>query len=102
MPGTLINSYPMNFQSPEARLAVRINRQLDWNFGYQYYNYRESLLVGPRPQNYHAHLPSMSLRVVLAAKNSLNRWLGCQRFSNKLRLQYSTQLEFALCLNSER
>ena len=50
-PGTLINSYPMNFQSPEARLAVRINRQLDWNFGYQYYNYRESLLVGPRPQN---------------------------------------------------
>ncbi len=61
-PGTLINSYPMNFQSPEARVAVRLNRYLDWNFGYSYYNYRESLLVGPRPQNYHAHLPYTSLR----------------------------------------
>ena len=61
-PGTLINSYPMNFQSPEARIAVKLNRHLDWNFGYSYYNYRESLLVGPRPQNYHAHLPYTSLR----------------------------------------
>ena len=61
-PGTLINSYPMNFQSPEARLAIKINRRLDWNVGYQYYNYNESALVGPRPQNYHAHLPYTSLR----------------------------------------
>ena len=62
-PGTLINSYPMNFQSPEARLAIKINRRLDWNLGYQYYNYNESALVGPRPQNYHAHLPYSSLRL---------------------------------------
>jgi hypothetical protein len=62
-PGTLINSYPMSFQSPEARLAIRINRRVDWNFGYQYYNYNESVLVGPRPQNYHAHLPYTSVRV---------------------------------------
>ena len=61
-PGMLINSYPMNFQSPEARVALKLNRYLDWNFGYSYYNYRESLLVGPRPQNYHAHLPYTSLR----------------------------------------
>jgi len=61
-PGTLINSYPMNFQSPEARVAVKLNRHLDWNFGYAYYNYRENVLVGPRPQNYHAHLPYTSLR----------------------------------------
>lgn len=62
-PGTLINSYPMNFQSPEGRLAIQINRYLDWNLGYQYYNYNESPLVGPRPQNYHAHLPYTSLRI---------------------------------------
>jgi hypothetical protein len=62
-PGTLISSYPMNFQSPEARLAIKINKRLDWNLGYQYYNYDESVLVGPRPQNYHAHLPYTSLRV---------------------------------------
>jgi hypothetical protein len=61
-PGILINSYPMSFQSPEARLAIKINRRLDWNLGYQYYNYNESALVGPRPQNYHAHLPYTSLR----------------------------------------
>ena len=62
-PGTLVSSYPMSFQSPEARLAIKINRRLDWNVGYQYYNYNESPLVGPRPQNYHAHLPYTSLRL---------------------------------------
>jgi hypothetical protein len=71
--GTLINSYPMNFQSPEARLAIRINRQLDWNLGYQYYSYNESQIVNnfpasPRAQNYHAHLPYMSLRLYFGRK----------------------------------
>jgi hypothetical protein len=61
-PGTLIASYPMSFQSPEARLAVKLHHRLDWNVGYQYYNYNESPIVGPRPQNYHAHLPYTSLR----------------------------------------
>jgi hypothetical protein len=69
--GILISSYPMSFQSPEARLSIRINRRLDWNLGYQYYNYNESKLanynlgnyiVSPRPQNYNAHLPYVSLR----------------------------------------
>jgi len=67
-PGTLISSYPMNFQSPEARLTIRINRRLDWNLGYQYYNYNESAVVGPRPQNYHAHMPYTSLRVYFGRK----------------------------------
>jgi hypothetical protein len=67
-PGTLINSYPMSFQSPEARVAIKINRRLDWNLGYQYYNYNESAVVGPRPQNYHAHLPYTSLRLYFGRK----------------------------------
>jgi hypothetical protein len=67
-PGTLISSYPMHFESPEARLAIKINKRLDWNVGYQYYNYMESLLVGPRPQNYHAHLPYTSLRLYIGRK----------------------------------
>jgi len=64
----LISSYPMSYQSPEARVAVRINRRLDWNVGYSYYNYEESTLAAGnfvpnhRPQNYHAHLPYTSLR----------------------------------------
>jgi hypothetical protein len=67
-PGTLVSSYPNSFQSPEARLAIKINRRLDWNFGYQYYNYNESDIVGPRPQNYHAHLPYTSLRLYFGRK----------------------------------
>jgi hypothetical protein len=67
-PGTLISSYPNSFHSPEARLAIKINRQLDWNLGFQYYNYHESSIVGPRPQNYHAHLPYTSLRLYFGRK----------------------------------
>ena len=67
-PGTLISSYPMSFQSPETRLSFRINRHLDWNVGYQYYNYNEDAFVGPRPQNYHAHLPYTSLRLYFGRK----------------------------------
>ena len=63
VPGTLIASYPMSYQSPEARLAIKLHQRLDWNIGYQYYNYNESTIVGPRPQNYHAHLPYTSLRL---------------------------------------
>lgn len=65
--GLIISSYPFSYQSPEARVAFRINRRIDWNLGYQYYNYNESQLAGGnyvphRPQNYHAHLPYVSLR----------------------------------------
>ena len=73
-PGTLITSYPMSFQSPEGRVAIRLNRHLDWNFGYQYFNYNEDGFVrtfplnAMRPQNYHAHLPYVSLRVYIGRK----------------------------------
>jgi hypothetical protein len=64
--GLLITSYPMSFQSPEGRLSYRVNRHLDLNAGYQYYNYNESDLLrlglSIRPQNYHAHQPYASLR----------------------------------------
>lgn len=68
MPGGLfISSYPMSYQSPEARLSLRIHRKIDANFGYQYYKYNESKFrqigYAVRPQNYHAHLPYVSLRL---------------------------------------
>jgi len=74
---TLISSYPMSYQSPEARLSIRLNHRLDWNLGYQYFNYNESdllrynqtnYIVSPRAQNYHAHLPYMSLRLYFGRK----------------------------------
>jgi len=67
-PGFLVSSYPNSYQSPEARLAIRLHRRLDWNVGYQYFNYNESAIVGPRPQNYHAHLPYTSLRLYFGRK----------------------------------
>jgi len=67
-PGFLVSSYPNSFQSPEARLAIRLHRRLDWNIGYQYFNYNESAIVGPRPENYHAHLPYTSLRLYFGRK----------------------------------
>ena len=70
---TIISSYPMSYQSPEARLSIRLNRRLDWNLGYQYFNYNEDAFLrtfpgSPRAQNYHAHLPYMSLRLYFGRK----------------------------------
>src|SRR5262249_8276243 len=58
----IIGSYPFTYQSPEARLTVKLTNRLDWNVGYQYYNYRDWFTPA---QNYHAHLPYMSLRVYI-------------------------------------
>ena len=71
--GSLISSYPINFTSPEARLAIKINRHLDWNLGYQYFGYNENgflrtFTFSTRAQNYHAHLPYMSLRLYIGRK----------------------------------
>ena len=71
--GTVITSYPMSYQSPEVRVAVKLNRRLDWNLGYQYFNYNESKFArtfggNVPPQNYHAHLPYMSLRLYIGRK----------------------------------
>jgi hypothetical protein len=56
----LIDSYPMSFQSPEARVTLKLNRMLDWNVGYTYYNYKDKFFP---IQNYHSHLPYTSLRI---------------------------------------
>lgn len=55
----IVTSYPMQFQSPEIKLAIRLTNYIDWNIGYQYYDYKERLT---NPQNYNAHLPYTSLR----------------------------------------
>ena len=35
-----VQTFPIAFQSPMARLSVKINERLRWNAGYQYYGYR--------------------------------------------------------------
>lgn len=55
-----VQTFPLRYQSPSARLSVRFRQNLRWNFGYQYYGYREDfvLLTG---QNYRAHTGYSSL-----------------------------------------
>jgi hypothetical protein len=58
----LIGSYPYDFQSPEAKLVVRLHKNADWIAGYQYFGYEEKF-PNPINQVYHAHLPYTSLRI---------------------------------------
>ena len=76
-PQDFITSYPIRYQAPEVRLAIRLARNVDWNIGYQYYDYQETpigypfssisttVLIPQRlpAQNYSAHLPYTSLRI---------------------------------------
>jgi len=56
----IISGYPMGLQSPEFRLAIRLTKNIDWNLGYQYFNYNEDF---QNAQNYHTHLPYTSLTI---------------------------------------
>lgn len=62
----IVGNYPLHFQSPEVRLVFNINKYIDWNVGYQYYNYKEKF---SGVQNYNAHLPYTSLRIYFGRKD---------------------------------
>ncbi len=51
-------TFPMTFESPLARLSIRILERLRWNFGYQYYGYREKFYAD---RNYRANTGYSSL-----------------------------------------
>jgi hypothetical protein len=67
----IISSYPYRLHMPEIRVAIKVLRNVDWNVGYQFYDYREqlqnaqfpALLLPPPNQNYNAHMPYTSLRI---------------------------------------
>ncbi len=60
LPEIIYGGYPMNMLTPEFRAAIRLTRNVDWNIGYQYYNYQDSQTPS---QNYRAHLPYTSLKI---------------------------------------
>lgn len=78
-PQDIYTSYPFRMQTPEIRMAIRLTRNIDWNLGYQYYQYSDNPFFNPyafivitnrpsvnariAPQNYTAHLPYTSLRI---------------------------------------
>ncbi|MGH9764776.1 MAG: hypothetical protein ACREDR_35225, partial [Blastocatellia bacterium] len=54
----ILTSYPLRYSEPEARLTVNLNRHVDWNAGWQYYGYAET--VTP-VRNFRVHLAYVSL-----------------------------------------
>jgi hypothetical protein len=58
----LIGSFPYDLQNPEAKLVIRVHKNVDWIAGYQYFGYQENF-QGPNQAFYHAHLPYTSLRI---------------------------------------
>ena len=59
---SLIGSFPYEMQSPEAKLVLRLHKNVDWIGGYQYFGY-EVPIPNTSTQFYHAHLPYTSLRI---------------------------------------
>jgi hypothetical protein len=54
-------TFPLTYESPMARVSVRITPKLRWNVGYQYYGYNEQFQLFSYPENYHAHTGFTSL-----------------------------------------
>jgi hypothetical protein len=56
-----VQTFPLTYQTPLARLSVRLNAKLRWNVAYQYYGYHEEFGVLSQIQNYRAHTGYTSL-----------------------------------------
>jgi hypothetical protein len=50
-----VQTFPLTYQSPMARLSIRVTPKVRWNAGWQFYNYAEDFHVFGNDQNYHAH-----------------------------------------------
>jgi hypothetical protein len=50
-----VETFPLSFQSPLARVSISILPKLRWNAGWQYYNYHEEFGLYGFYQNYHAN-----------------------------------------------
>ncbi len=61
---TLLNavqSFPLTYQTPLARLSIRITPKIRWNAGWQFYDYAEDFHLFNANQNYHAHVSFTSV-----------------------------------------
>jgi hypothetical protein len=56
-----VQTFPLTYQTPMARLSVRLSAKLRWNAAYQYYGYHEEFGVLSQNQNYRAHTGYTSL-----------------------------------------
>jgi hypothetical protein len=56
-----VQTFPLTYQSPLARVSVRINEKVRWNVGWQFYNYHQQFNVFGFNQNFHAQTGYTSL-----------------------------------------
>ena len=56
-----VQTYPLTFEAPLARLTIPITQKIKWNAGYQYYGYHEQFGLYSILENYHAHTGYTSL-----------------------------------------
>jgi hypothetical protein len=50
-----VQTFPLTYQSPLARVSVRLTAKMRWNAGYQFYGYAETFGLLGYYQNFHAH-----------------------------------------------
>jgi hypothetical protein len=50
-----VQTFPLGYQSPLARVSIRLREKLRWNAGWQYYNYHEDFGLLSFYQGYHAN-----------------------------------------------
>jgi hypothetical protein len=50
-----VQTFPLTYQSPLARLSIRISPKVRWNLGWQFYSYGEDFHMFGYKQNYDAH-----------------------------------------------
>jgi hypothetical protein len=50
-----VQTFPLTYQSPMARVSIRITPKLRWNAAWQYYGYNEQFQLFSYYENYHAH-----------------------------------------------
>jgi hypothetical protein len=50
-----VQTFPVSYQSPSARLSIRITPKIRWNAGYQFYNYNEEIHIFTFNQNFRAN-----------------------------------------------
>ncbi len=56
-----VQTFPLTYQSPMARLSVKITPKLRWNAGWQYFGYAEQFHLLGYDQNYRAHIAFTSV-----------------------------------------
>jgi hypothetical protein len=50
-----VQTFPLSYHSPMARVSIRITQNVRWNAGWQFYNYAEQFHLFTYNQNFRAH-----------------------------------------------